>query len=148
MSVSTMPAPASESPAGDQKSGRGKLFKRIGVFVAIVGLGAAAWFFLLRSDPNAEPKPGEVLTLPNQQINLAQGHYLSVGIALQLVEGTSKLDGSKALDATIETFSNKPLSELALPEQREALKQQLTEELKVRYDDAVMEIYFTQFVTQ
>ena len=47
----------------------------------------------------APPKPGEVVTLEPIQINLAAGHYLRIGIALQLTAKAHEADGSKALDA-------------------------------------------------
>lgn len=152
MSVSTMPAAtsadAAPAPAEQKKGGLGKLVKLVGIFVVVVAVAGAAYFFLLKKDPNAPKQPGEIVTLDPQQINLAQGHYLSIGIALQMAKGAKEADGSKALDATIDTFSNKAVSDIALTEQREALKKQLVEELKKRYDGDVLGVYFTQFVTQ
>ena len=55
--------------------------------------------------PAEQPEPGEVVTLEPIQINLAGGHYLRIGLALQLTADAHEADGSKALDATIELFS-------------------------------------------
>ena len=66
----------------------------------------------------AEPEPGEVVTLEPIQVNLADGHYLRVGIALQLTAEAKEADGSKALDATIDLFSGRDLAEVTDPKQR------------------------------
>jgi flagellar protein FliL len=115
----------------------------------IVAAGAAYWFMFKPKGEPAAPKPGEVAALDPIQVNLADGHYLSIGIALQGIEGGhGELDGSKALDATIETFSGKPIEELNKPKSREHLKEELLTELEHLYHGDVMDVYFTQFVTQ
>jgi flagellar FliL protein len=82
------------------------------------------------------------------QVNLAGGHYLKIGIALQLTAAAHEADGSAALDATIDLFSGKDMSELTRPESREKLKHELEKELEHAYHGDVMGVYFTDFVTQ
>ena len=55
----------------------------IAVAVLLV-VGGGAWFFLLRG-PSAPPKPqpGAVLKLDSINVNLADSHYLKLGLALQ-----------------------------------------------------------------
>ena len=118
------------------------------VVVAVLLVGAGAWWFLLRPSPPEEPKPGAMLPLESTQINLADGHYLKIGIALQLVEGATEVDGSKALDATIDLFSGQDVADISKEETRKALKRKLATELEERYDGDVMGVYFTEFVTQ
>lgn len=119
------------------------------LLVAVVGAAAAgAWFFVLKPGGESAPKPGEVAALDSIQVNLAGGHYLRVGIALQLTEGAKEVDGSKALDATIEVFSGRSVGDVDRPETREKLRGQLERKLEDRYDGAVMGVYFTEFVTQ
>ncbi|MDN4173550.1 flagellar basal body-associated FliL family protein [Nocardioides sp. SOB77] len=146
MSTTTLSAPApaaaEEEPAG---GGRKKL---VLLLVLVLVAGAAAYWFLLRPGSDAEPVPGEVLVMEPVQVNLADGHYLSVGIALQLVEGAAHADGSKALDATIDLFSGREPDELVRARNRNALKEELMEELDHRYHGEVLDVYFTQFVTQ
>lgn len=136
-------APAAQEGASP---GRGK--KILLLLVAVALMAAGAWFFLLRGGGHEEPKPGEMLALESTQINLTDGHYLKIGIALQLVEGAHEVDGSKALDATIELFSGRDVAELSRTEARQTLKRKLTAELEERYHGDVMEVYFTEFVTQ
>ena len=126
--------------------GRGKKFLVLLVAAALVAGGA--WFFLLRGGGHEEPKPGEMLPLDSTQINLSGGHYLKIGIALQLTETAHEIDGSKALDATIELFSGRDVAELSRTEARQTLKRKLAAELEERYHGDVMEVYFTEFVTQ
>ena len=134
--------PAPEEPAG---GGRKKLV--LGLVVLAVA-AAAAWWFLLRPTVPAEPVPGEVLTLEPIQVNLADGRYLRIGIALQLSAEAEEADGSKALDATIDLFSGVDQAELARAGQRQELKRQLEETLHEDYHGEVLEVYFTEFVTQ
>jgi flagellar protein FliL len=140
-------ATADAEPATEKGGGRKKLL----VIVLVLVLGAAAaWWFLLRSPAGAkdEPKPGEVVALDPIQVNLAGGHYLSIGIALQTVEGAHELDGSQALDAVIELYSGREQTDLVKPKVRSHLKAELREELGHVYHDEVMDVYLTQFVTQ
>lgn len=135
------------SASAEEKTPRRK--KMVLLLVAVLLVAGAAWFFLLRGGSGAEePKPGEMLPLESTQINLAGGHYLKIGLALQLTENAHEVDGSKALDAAIELFSGRDVDELAKTETRQALKKKLTTELEHRYHGDVMEVYFTEFVTQ
>jgi flagellar protein FliL len=139
-------APPAAEPT-EQTSGRGK--KLVVLLLVAALLGAAAWWFLLRGAGEPEqPVPGEVVALEPIQINLADGHYLRIGVALQLTETAHEVDGSKALDAIIELFSGVEPAELARPEQRREYKEHLEKELDHSYHGDVMEVYFTELVTQ
>lgn len=140
----TVAAPAATAEAA-AKGGKGRT---IGIALLLLALvGGGAWFFVLKPS-DAGPKPGEVVTLEAIQVNLAGGHYLRLGMALQLTEGTQEADGSKALDAAITVFSGLPVGEVNKPDVREALRKQLLDRLKERYHHEVMEVYFTEYVTQ
>ena len=147
MSLSTMAAPAAatEAPAPEKKSKK----KLVMILVALLVVGGGGyWFFLKPAPAPKEPEPGEVVTMEPIQVNLAEGHYLKIGIALQLTASAHEADGSAALDATIELFSGKDMSELTRPESREKLKHELEKELEHAYHGDVMGVYFTDFVTQ
>jgi len=136
-------------PEAEAPPRKGRLKKLLLVLVVLAVAGAAAWFLVLSpAEADTEPVPGEVLTLEPIQVNLAAGHYLRVGVALQLVEEAHEVDGSKALDAVIELFSGQDMAEVTRPRDREHLKEQLEAELEHRYHGDVMEVYFTEFVTQ
>ncbi|AJR18152.1 flagellar basal body-associated protein FliL [Pimelobacter simplex] len=141
----TLAAPAAATEQPPAKGGR---TRRIGIVVLLVAvLAGAGWFFVLKPGDSA-PKPGEVVALESIQVNLAGGHYLRLGMALQLTASAKEADGSKALDAAIGVFSGLPVGEVNKPAVRETLRKQLEKQLEERYHGEVMEVYFTEFVTQ
>ncbi|WP_336922285.1 flagellar basal body-associated FliL family protein [Aquipuribacter sp. SD81] len=158
---------------GEDEAAPAKSKKKLVVVAAavVVLLGAAAaWFFLMgpgaggeetaegeaeaaAEEEHAEPEPGEVLALEPVTVNLADGHYLQIGIALQaaLEEGGghgAELDGSKALDIVIADLTGKEMAELQDPAKRAEVKAHLVEEVAHAYHDHVYDIYFTTFVMQ
>ena len=145
MTSATLDRPAAPAEAPEAPRGRKKL---IAIGLVLVVAAAAGWWFFLKPGAPAEPEPGEVMTMEPIQVNLADGHYLRVGIALQLSADAHEAEGSKALDATIDLFSGRSIAEIEKAEERHELKEKLTHELKEAYDDEVMGVYFTEFVTQ
>jgi flagellar FliL protein len=137
-----------EEPVAVEEKGRGKKPLLVLLVVVLVLAGAAWWFMIRPAGADEAPKPGEVLQLEPIQVNLAGGHYLKIGIALQAVEGAEEVEGSKALDATIDLFSGTSMADLADRRKRHHFKEQLVEELDERYEGEVMGVYFTDFVTQ
>lgn len=147
MSTTTAPAAATTTPE-EAKGGSRKKVVMV-VLLALVLVGAAYWFMLRPQPAGAhEPKPGEVMRLDPIQVNLSGGHYLKIGIALQLTADAHEADGAQALDATIDTFSGRSMDSLTRPDNREKLKHHLEKELEHRYHGDVMGVYFTEFVTQ
>lgn len=129
------------------ETGKKSKKKLIIILVAVLALGGGG-FMMFRPKPPAPPKPGVVVPLDPIQINLAANHYLRVGIALQLTDKTAEADGSKALDATINEFSGRTIAEVADPVKRRAMKKALEHELEKLYEGEVMQVFFTEFVTQ
>jgi flagellar FliL protein len=151
MSVTAMaPQQAEKEETGGKKKGKKKLFLIVGALVVLLGLGGAGYWFFLKpaGGPPPPPQPGAVVKLDPIQINLEGGHYLRIGIALQMTSDASEVDGSKALDATISLFSGRSMVDLANTSDREGLKKQLAGQLSELYDGKVMGVYFTDFVTQ
>ena len=147
MSSSTLTRPAAtEAPAAEAKRGGSK--KLVLVAVAVLVVLAAGWWFFLKPSAPAEPEPGEVMTMEPIQVNLADGHYLRIGIALQLSAEAHEADGSKALDATIDLFSGADPADLVKSGERQEYKKKLEEALHDAYHGDVLEVYFTEFVTQ
>jgi flagellar FliL protein len=146
----TTPAPQKAPPAdAEEPKKRGGRKKLILVLVLLLAIGGAAYWFMLKpAEAKSAPKPGTVVSLEPIQVNLAAGHYLKIGIALQLTAEAKEADGSKALDATIDLFSNRSMEQVTRPDVRAKLKKELVKELKERYDGEVMGVYFTDFVTQ
>jgi flagellar protein FliL len=143
---------------GEAKGGKKKLLV-IGL-VAVLALAGAAYFFLFAGSGEAaaeEPVAGEVLPLDSIAVNLAGGGYLKVGIALQLTEaaasgghGGAAVDGSKALDLVIATFSQAQPADVtgARDALKEALEHKIVEAYTEEGHEMVMGIYLTEYVTQ
>ena len=147
MTVTTMPAATDATEAEAAAPGASKK-KIVLVLVGLVLVVAASYKFVLTPDKPSAPEPGEVVKLEPIQVNLAAGHYLKIGIALQLTTKAKEADGSKALDATIDLFSGRSMDELTRHESRAKLKKELVKELEHDYHGDVMDVYFTDFVTQ
>jgi flagellar FliL protein len=120
------------------------------VLVALLAVGGGAWFFLLRG-PSAPPapKPGAVLKLDSINVNLADNHYLKLGLALQTTTAASAdIDGSHALDIAISQLSGRAMADLAVPAKREKAKEALVTAVSKAYEGEIMDVYFTEFVMQ
>ncbi|WP_183093922.1 flagellar basal body-associated FliL family protein [Nocardioides stalactiti] len=145
-------APPEEKASAPPTKSKKKLMI-IAVVVLLLGGGGGYWFFLKPAPEPGPPEPGTVLPLEPIQINLAEGHYLRLGLSLQLTVaaeegGHGEFDGSKALDAAIEIFSGRDVAELAKGGERAKLKKELMHELEEDYHGDVMDVYFTEFVTE
>jgi len=139
-----------EPPA---KKGKKKLL--IMVAGALLAAAGAGGYFMLggskKEAPAEEPKPepGVVVALDAVTINLADGHYLKVKLALQATaEAAEEPDGSKALDLAIDQFTEYEMGELSTTEGRHKAKEKLREGVEEAYEGEIMDVYFTEFVMQ
>jgi flagellar FliL protein len=142
---------ATKKPAkGEDAAGGGGKKKLIILVVGLLVVGAAAYFLVLKPKSPKKEKPvaGEVVVLEPRQVNLEGGHYLKLGLALQGTTKAKELEGSKALDAAIGLFSGRSMEEVTRPAERRHLKVELKKELEHLYEGEVMDVYFTDFVTQ
>lgn len=149
------PAASVEEAAAPPKGRR----KIVVVLLAVLVLGGGAgWYFLMGPGAGsaedaaaAEPEPGEVLVVEPISLNLADGHYLRLGMGLQMSKdagGHGEPTTAPALDHAIALFSGRPMAEVASPEGREALKTELLHQLEEAYHGDVIDVYFTEYVTQ
>ena len=154
MATQTLPSAATADVVPEKKKSKKKLIMIIGIVALLAG---AAYYMLVMkpaaaaSATAAPPKPvaGIVVKLDPIYINLAGGHFLELGVALQgTAKATKDLDGSKALDAAITVFSGKDMAKVADNTTREELKKELSKEVVDLYEDEVMDVYFTEFVMQ
>ena len=143
--------------ATEKKGGKTKLI--LALVVVLVAAGAGAYFFLFSGSGEAKAEEpvssGTFLTLEPVAVNLAGGGYLKIGVSLELTEDGAGgheggLDGSKATDLIISTFSQAKPADVTGA--RDALKEALQEKIIAAYteDDVplVMAIYYTEYVTQ
>jgi flagellar FliL protein len=136
-----------ETDETEAKGGKKKLI--IIVLVVLLAAGAAAYFLLFAGSAKAAaPTPGSVVKLDPVAVNLAGGGYLRIGVALQLTADADAkaLDGAKATDLVISTFSEAAPADIVGA--REALKKTLAAKIIKVYDGAVMGIYYTDYATQ
>ena len=148
---------AKETPAEAPKKSK-KMLMIIVIAVVLLGGGGAGAFVMLKGD-SAEAKPapekGAVVTMENAlTINLADGHYLKMGFTMQATEeaGTEAIDNSQAIDLAIDEYTGMSVAQLSTEKGRDAAKQELLEKIEKAYnvagEDIIMDLYFTQFVTQ
>jgi flagellar FliL protein len=152
----TKDAPATEEDA--PQGGKKKMM--IIALVALLAIGAGAYFFLFSGSGEATADPAAeagsvVLPVDPVAINLAGGSYLKLGFTLQFsvaydnaagghAGGTP--DGSKAMDIAISQFSGAALSDVQT--NREAMKAALQHSIVEAYHGDVYAIYYTEYVTQ
>jgi flagellar FliL protein len=143
----------------EPKKSKKKLIMIVAIVLVLVGGGGGAYYFFVASKDKAVPEPvaGIVVPLEPITVNLADGHYLKISIALQATTaaGEEPPDGSKALDLVISDFSNLTVAHLSTNETREAAKEKLSKQIEKAYvskeldgQTTVMGIYFTEFVIQ
>jgi len=143
--------------AGAEKKGGGKKMLLVGLLGGVLLLGGGAggvWYFTKPAAAEPPPVAGAVIALDPISLNLADQHYLKLGIALQATTLAAKEapDGSKALDLAIAEFSGVSMADLSDDAKREHYKDELQEKIVKAYseehEEHVMGIYFTQFVMQ
>ena len=152
MTTTALPPDATDTEEAAAPGGRKRLL--LVVVVVLLLVGGAAWWFVLRPSGSAEeppPEPGEVVIAgadPAQPRGrpLPPHRHRPAGHGRGSAHG--EVDGSKALDATISTFSGLALEEVQRPKEREHLREELMAELEELYHGEVMDVYFTEFVTQ
>ena len=169
------PEAADGAPAPAHARGSNNL---VPALVLAVGLIGGGYFFSSGGggDAAAATKPSEaahsdqeaaevathgpVQNLEPITLNLADGHFLKVGIALQLADAggghgaAEELPSAKALDIAISLLGSYTMDDLKRSEDRELVKKKLSDQVAKAYvdplthDQMVTKVYFTEFVMQ
>ena len=151
-------AKEAEAKEGEEEAKKAGPMKLLLIIVPIVLLlvGGGVAFFVLKgsSGKTANPaasktvthSPGTVVTAAAITINLAGGHYLSLGLALQPEKAAVDIDPSKAEDIAIGVFSGMTVADLSTPKGRNDAKAELIKRVSEAYEKQVYNIYFTSFV--
>jgi flagellar protein FliL len=149
-----------EAPAEAPKKSKKKLMIIVIALVVVLAGGGAGAFFMLKGDSaeaaeEEKPVKGAVVAMEDAlTINLADGHYLKLAFTLQATEeaGETEIDNAEAIDIAIDKYTGMEIAELETEKGRQAAKAELLEEIEKVYnvDDThmIMDIYYTQFVTQ
>lgn len=149
---------AAPPPAEPAKKSKKKL---VIVVVAVLLAGAAAKFTVLKPAPAAEAggatttlAGGELVTVEPMSVNLADGHYLKIGVAIELVQGEAAKEFEKAgepnkvRDLIISTAATRTMAELSSPEGKQAFKEELDKGGHELYEESFHSVYLTDFVMQ
>lgn len=164
----TTEADGDDSAAG--KAGKAGKVKVIGLAVAFAALGAVLGPKLLggggsapagaAEDTTTTTEAGPVVVLDPITLNLADGHLLKVGLALELSaeagagsHGEASDDDptkgyAKALDAAIDVLGDQTMGSLGAAGGRDAAKEGLEAALHELYHGDVVGVYFHEFVMQ
>jgi flagellar FliL protein len=147
-----------EAAATTEASKKSKKMLMIIAIAAVVLLGGGVGaFFMLKGGSKAEAAPakGAVTRLDDAlTVNLADGHYLKFKFSLQQTAdaGTEEVDTSEAVNLAIDQYTGKKVAELSTEKGREAVKEELLSKIVKAYTEEdtkmVMDIYYTEFVTQ
>ena len=139
-----------ETGTGTKTAGKPK--KKLVIIAVIVALVVCAGLYLTvfkKKGPAPKPVAGAVLVLEPIHVNLADGRYLKMTMALQMTAvAEAKPDGSKALDVAVANLSLRQVKDMSTPAQRAAIKAELTRAISEKYEAQVMDIYITEFITQ
>jgi flagellar FliL protein len=155
-------ATAEKAPA-KKKGGKGKLIIIVVVVVALAG-GAYATLGMKKKpvkkyanpmEAPATPKSlAQIAKLDDITLNLSDGHFLKLGLALQLAPKAAVTDyttggaASKALDLAINVFGADTSTQLIHPAARDQAKATLAKEVVAAYNGQVEGLYITDFVMQ
>lgn len=157
----------SEDTAGDAgKKGKEKKDKGGGksnlVPAIVLAVGIAAGGYFMGGSSEAAPAgeaatttvpAGEIVTMDPISVNLADGHFLKVGLGVQLSESGNaeefpKGPMAKVKDMLIDELAGANMAELATKEGKDKVKHALTERAKEEFEGEVLDFYFTDFVMQ
>jgi flagellar FliL protein len=123
--------------------------------VVLVGGGAGAFFMFKGSSAQAAPKKGVVTAIDDAlTVNLTDGHYLKLKFSLQqtAASGAVVVDTAEALNLAIDEYTGKAVADLSTEKGRDVVKEELLQKIVKAYTvdgtKEVMDIYYTQFVTQ
>jgi flagellar FliL protein len=151
---------------GKPKKSRKKLIIMVAGLAILLAVGGFVGKGLLAgpSAPVPDPKtaPGNIITLAPITLNLADGRYLKLTLALQLSEAASPvagsvdaaaaavpaLDGAKALDAAIGVLGQHTYAQMIAPGGRASAQKALSAQVRKRYPGEVLGVYFTEFLMQ
>jgi flagellar FliL protein len=145
---------SAKGEAGDKADKKkGKKGKKKKLMIGVVGLlvvaGAGYQFMAPKKTP--PPAPGEVVAMDATTLNLADGHYLKLAVAIELVKGkagAADFNTSHAAELVIDEFSNRGVVSLSSNTARGAAAADLEKKIKKAYPGKVFDIFITQFVTQ
>lgn len=155
-----------EEDGEDAKGGKLKLI--IGAVVLVVvgaflggkvlgGGGSASAGAAGPTTTTTEP-PGMITAMDTITLNLADGRFLKLGVAFEVRDGEdypanlnpddATAGFAREIDATIALLSGYTYDQLVAPDGKAAAKVALLERISAISDEAIKDVYFTEFVMQ
>lgn len=156
MSDETAASSGDDKKAKKAKGGKSNLVPAI---VLAVGIAAGGYFMGGggshaggETTPTTQPA-GEIITMDPISVNLADGHFLKVGLGVQLSESANaeefpKGPMAKVKDLLIEQLAGGDMAGLSTKEGKDRVKEELTKRAEKEFDGEVLGFYFTDFVMQ
>jgi flagellar protein FliL len=144
-------------PGGDDPAaapGRKRPFfksKKFLIALIVVAAGGGVGYKTFMPSKPGPPQGGDVVALEPTTLNLADGHYLKIAIAIQLVKGNASATSfftSQAAELTIDEFSDRTVTSLASNTARRKLTDELTKRIQAAYPGEVYDVFVTQYVTE
>ncbi len=142
--------PAAKGKKGKKEGGKKKKLI-IAVVLLLVIAGVGYKMFLAKPAKPGPPVGGDIVQLDPETVNLTDGHYLQVAVAVQVIQGkatATDFQGSQAEQLVINEFSNRSVASLSSNTMRKKLSKELETKIKGAYKDEIFTIYLTKFVMQ
>jgi flagellar FliL protein len=136
--------------ADDAKSGGKKKILLLVALLLIAALGFVVKTKVMAAPAGpVKPVPGAVLPATGMYINLANNHFLKLGLGLQETASAPKTtDASAAQQAAIFLFLGEDYKKLMDPKYVETLRQKLVAEVAAESNGDIYDVKFTDFVMQ
>ena len=105
-------------------------------------------------EPEEEVVPGEMVTLEPMTLNLADGRYLRLGLAVELVEGVPGKEwvehggSSRYMDLIIDRVGGWSGEQLTAEDGRGELKELLRSGGSELFEEEFSEVYLTEYIVQ
>ena len=148
---------------GKKKKGKIKIILPVVVLIAVAGVGyklgpgktpaLAPGATTTTTTENPDDPPGEVATMEAINVNLADGKYLRIGVAVELGAGIAAKDFEvtslpKVGDLVIQVFQGQSMDVLQTSAGRDAVKAKLKSLALQTFKSDYRDLYFTDFVMQ
>ena len=155
------PAAEGEQAKADKPKGKGNLVPAVVLAVGLLGGG----YFMSQGGGKAASAAeapttsstialGEVVKLDSVTLNLADGHFLKVTMALQLGKGGVAADLTKsgrtarAANIALTVLQHKTLAELTPPAARQEAQDEISTKVHEAFGEEVVSVYWLEFVMQ
>jgi flagellar protein FliL len=140
-----------EGAEGAEGKKKGSFFKskKFIIVVVLLLVGGGVGYKMTRPKPKpGPPVAGATVKLAPNIVNLADGHYLKVGVAVELVEGKgtpAKFNTNQAAQIVIDEFTGRSRATMDNA-MRHRLEKELEDNMKKAYPGEVFGLFFNTFL--